>query len=61
LFAGATGMFLGRGALGPRGALLEEQPGYYHQRLIELSNVHAAFVAAVQQHQQMRAQQAYRQ
>jgi hypothetical protein len=60
MFAGVIGALLGRGAMGPRGKLLDQQPGYY-QRLIELSNVHVAFVAAVQQHQQMRAQQAYRQ
>jgi hypothetical protein len=61
LFAGLIGTLVGRGAMGPRGKLLDQQPGYYQLRLIELSNVHPAFVAAVQQHQQMRAQQAQRQ
>ncbi len=60
LFAGAVGMLIGRRAMGPTGKLLDQQPGQYH-RLIELGNVHPAFVAAVQQHQQMRTQQAYRQ
>ena len=56
MLAGVIGMLVGRGAMGPRGRLLDPQPGY-HQRLIELSNVHPAFVAAVQQHQQARAAQ----
>ncbi|HSS62470.1 MAG TPA: hypothetical protein VLK30_13530 [Candidatus Limnocylindrales bacterium] len=58
MFGGVVGTFLGRAAMGPRGKLLDLQPGYF-QRLVELTNVHPAFAAAVQQHQQMRAQQTY--
>lgn len=47
-----------RRTYGPTGKVFEEQPGQY-QSLIELNNVHPAFVTAVQQLQQMRAQQAY--
>jgi hypothetical protein len=54
MIAGAVGMLVGREAMGPRGKLLDQPPGQY-QRLIELSNVHPAFVAAVRDLQQQRA------
>lgn len=45
-----------RRTYGPTGKVLEQQPGQY-ESLIELNNVHPAFVAAVQQLQQARAAQ----
>jgi hypothetical protein len=60
LFGGLIGLLLGRAAMGPTGKLLDQTPGQY-QRLIELGNVHPAFVTAVQQHQHERYAQAYRQ
>lgn len=61
MLAGLIGLSASRKVLGPSGKLLDQQPGYYNLRMIEIGNVHAAFAAAVQQHQQMRAQQAQRQ
>jgi hypothetical protein len=58
LIVGLIGLAIVRRTLGPTGKIFEPQPGQY-QSLIELRNVHPAFVAAVQQLQQMRAQQAY--
>ena len=58
LFAGVIGLFIGRTAIMPMGKILDPQPGYY-QSVIELRNVHPAFVAAVQQHQHARYAQAY--
>jgi hypothetical protein len=52
------GLSVVRRANGPTGEVLEPQPGHF-QSLVELNNVHPAFVTAVQQLQQMRAQQAY--
>jgi hypothetical protein len=53
LFAGAIGLFIGRPAVMPSGKVLDPQPGHF-ESLIELRNVHPAFVAAVQQHQHAR-------
>lgn len=58
LLVGLIGLAIVRRTLGPTGKIFEPQPGQY-QSLIELRNVHPAFVTAVQQLQQMRAQQAY--
>lgn len=58
LIVGVIALAVVRRALGPRGKVLEPQPGNY-QSLVELDNVHPAFAFAVQQLQQMRAQQAY--
>jgi hypothetical protein len=55
---GTVGLSVVRRAYGPTGKVLEPQPGHF-QSLVELSNVHPAFVTAVQQLQQMRAQQTY--
>jgi hypothetical protein len=56
ILVGLIGLLVVRRALGPTGKIFEPQPGHY-QSLIELRNVHPAFVASVQQLQQMRAQQ----
>lgn len=56
LLVGLFAILLVRRTYGPTGKVLEAPPGHY-QSLIELNNVHPAFVSAVQQHQQMRAQQ----
>lgn len=61
MVAGLIGLSVSRKVLAPSGKLLEQQPGYYNLRMIEIANVHPAFAAAVQQQQQMRAQEAYRQ
>jgi hypothetical protein len=58
LVVGILGLSVVRRAYGPTGKVLEPQPGHF-QSLVELNNVHPAFAAAVQQLQQMRAQQAY--
>lgn len=58
LLVGVIALLIVRRTYGPTGKVLEPQPGY-NQSLVELSNVHPAFVTAVQQLQQMRAQQAY--
>lgn len=60
LIAGLVGRLVGTPLITPRGKVSPLQLGQY-DRLVVLSNVHPAFVAAVQQRQQMRAQQAYRQ
>ena len=51
LFAGVVGLFIGRPAIMPSGKVLDPLPGHY-ESLIELRNVHPAFVDAVQQRQQ---------
>src|SRR5260370_10822319 len=56
LLVGLIGLTIVRRALGPTGKIFEPQPGQY-QSLIELRNVHPAFVAAVQQLQHMRPRQ----
>ena len=56
MFGGLIGLWFGRAMLGPTAKLFDVQPGQY-QRLIQINNVHPAFVAAVQQHQQARAAQ----
>ncbi len=53
LFAGVIGLLIGRSAVNPVGKVLDRQPGYY-ESLIELRNVHPAFVAAVIKAQQAR-------
>ena len=58
MLGGLIGLSIARSTVGPAGKLLDVQPGY-NQRLIELRNLHPAFVAAVQELQHMRAQQAY--
>ena len=58
IFVGLLGILIVRRTYGPTGKVLEPQPGHY-ESLIELNNVHPTFVAAVQQLQQMRAQQTY--
>ena len=55
LFGGFVGMLLGRRAV-PQLKLLERHPGHY-ESMVELANVHPAFVAAVQQLQLARATQ----
>jgi hypothetical protein len=42
--------------VGPRGKVMEQQPGYY-DKLVELRKVHPNFVAAVNQVHQARATQ----
>ena len=56
LLVAVLGLGIVRRLYAPTGKVLEPQPGYY-QSLVELNNVHPAFVSAVQQLQQMRAQQ----
>jgi hypothetical protein len=56
ILVGLIGLLVVRRTLGPTAKILEPQPGHY-QSLIELRNVHPAFVASVHQLQQMRAQQ----
>jgi hypothetical protein len=60
LLVGIIGLLIVRRTYGPTGKVLEPQPGQF-QSLVELGNVHPAFVAAVQELQHLRAQQAYRQ
>jgi hypothetical protein len=54
---GVVGLLIVRRTYGPLGKLLEPQPGHA-ESLIELRNVHPAFVAAVQQVQRDRAESA---
>lgn len=56
ILVAVIGLGVVRRLYAPTGKVLEPQPGYY-QSLVELSNVHPAFVTAVQQLQHMRAQQ----
>jgi len=56
VLVGLIGLLIVRRTLGPTAKIFDTQPGQY-ESLIELRNVHPAFVAAVQQLQQMRAQQ----
>lgn len=58
ILVGVIGLAVVRRTYAPTGKVLEQQPGHY-QSLVELNNVHPAFVAAVQELQHMRAQQAY--
>jgi hypothetical protein len=52
------GLLVVKPLIGPRGNVMEQRPGYY-DKLVELRNVHPAFVAAVNyMHQQRAAQQA---
>lgn len=60
LLAGLVGRLVGTPLINPRGKVAALQPGQY-DRLVQISNVSPAFVTAVQQHQQARAQAAYRQ
>lgn len=56
ILVAVLGLAVVRRLYAPTGKVLEQEPGYY-QSLVELNNVHPAFVTAVQQLQQMRAQQ----
>jgi hypothetical protein len=56
LIAGLVGRLVIGPLLIPRAKVMEQAPGY-NDRLVELRNVHPAFVAAVQQLQQTRAPQ----
>lgn len=56
LVAGVVGALVIRRFVGPR-ATVRAQPSGYHEYLVELRNVHPAFVAAVLQLQQSRAAQ----
>jgi len=52
------GLLVVKPLIGPRGNVMEQRPGY-HDKLVELRNVHPAFVAEVNyKHQQRAAQQA---
>ena len=57
LLVGVIALSIIRRTYSPRGKVLEPQPGHY-QSLVEIHNVHPAFVTAVQELQRMRAQQA---
>jgi hypothetical protein len=54
--AGLVGALTLRRIIGPRATVMEQQAGY-NDRLVELRNVHPAFVAAVRNMQQARAAQ----
>lgn len=56
LILGLIGRLVIMPLVGPRGKVHPLQPGYY-DRLVLVSNVNPAFVAAVQQHQHARAAQ----
>jgi hypothetical protein len=56
LLAGLLGFLIARPLVGPKGNVMPRQAGMDYQ-LIELRNVHPAFVMAVQQMQQARAPQ----
>ncbi len=56
-FAGVVGLLVGRSAIVPAAKIFNPRPGY-PESLIELRNVHPAFVSAVQQLQRARAQSA---
>jgi len=49
-----VGYLVVRPLIGPRGNVMEQKPGYY-DKLVELRNVHPAFVAAVNSIHQQRA------
>jgi hypothetical protein len=49
-----VGYLVVRPLVGPRATVMEQQPGYY-DKLVELRNVHPAFVTAVNQVHQQRA------
>lgn len=57
ILVAVIGLAIVRRAYAPTGKVLEPQPGHW-QSLVELNNVHPAFVSAVQHLQHMRAQQA---
>ncbi len=54
MIVGVFCLLLIRPAIGPRVKVLEQQPGQY-DKLVELRNVHPAFVAAVNQMHAARA------
>jgi predicted small integral membrane protein len=54
--AGVIVWLLVKPRFGPRGKVMATQPGH-NDNLVQLSRVHTAFVAAVQQHQHARAAQ----
>jgi hypothetical protein len=56
LLAGLIGFLIARSLIGPKGKVIPRPPGIDDQ-LVELRNVHPAFVIAVQQMQQARAAQ----
>lgn len=56
LLSGIVGLLVVRPMVGPRARVLEQQPGYY-DKLVELRNVHPAFVAALNQMHALRAGQ----
>lgn len=56
ILVAVIGLAIVRRLYAPTGKVLEPQPGYY-QSLVELNNVHPAFVAAVEELQQLRAKQ----
>ena len=56
LLVASLGLGIVRRLYAPTGKVLEPQPGFY-QSLVELNNVHPAFVTAVQELQRMRARQ----
>ncbi|HEY4889680.1 MAG TPA: hypothetical protein VIJ58_14060 [Candidatus Dormibacteraeota bacterium] len=56
LLAGFVGLLVVRPLIGPRGTVMEQQPGQF-DRVVELRRVHPAFVAAVNQLHQARAAQ----
>jgi hypothetical protein len=49
-----VGYLVVRPLVGPRATVMEQQPGYY-DKLVELRNVHPAFVTAVNEVHQQRA------
>lgn len=54
--AGLVGVLLLRRLIGPQGTVMKPQPGYYGN-LVEIRNVHPAFVQAVLQRQHLQATQ----
>jgi len=56
VLAGLVGWLIVKPLIGPRGKVMERQPGAY-DNLVEIRNVHPAFVSAVVQVQQARAAQ----
>lgn len=57
LLIATTYWLLVKPRFGPQGTVMAKRPGEW-DNLVEIRHVHPAFVAAVQQHQQMRAAQA---
>jgi hypothetical protein len=56
LVAGGVGVYMIRPLVRPRGKVMEQRPGQF-DKLVELHNVHPAFVAAVNQIHEARAAQ----